>query len=157
MENNKSSTHDRELFISRKLNAPVELVWDVWTKPEHIAKWWGPDGFTNTISTMDVIPGGEWNLVMHGPDGTDYINKSIFKKIIPYKKIVYEHISYPWILATINFAEQGEQTLITWHMLFESAEQFIKVVKTFKADEGLKQNIEKLGVYLTGLNIKSRP
>lgn len=106
---------------------------------------------------MDVSPGGKWALVMHGPDGTDYENESIYKEVIAQKKIVYEHISYPRILATINFEKQGEQTLITWHMLFDSREQFIEVVKTYKADEGLKQNIEKLGVYLTGLNTKAVP
>jgi uncharacterized protein YndB with AHSA1/START domain len=157
MENRKSSTHDREIFISRKLNAPVDLVWEVWTNPEHIVNWWGPDGFTNTINAMDVVPGGEWDLVMHGPDGTDYKNKSIFKEIIPYKKIVYAHVSGPRFIATINFEEQGEQTLISWHMLFETAEEFIQVVKKFRADEGLKQNIEKLIVYLSGLKINSRP
>jgi uncharacterized protein YndB with AHSA1/START domain len=96
---------------------------------------------------MDMTPGGEWNLIMHGPDGTDYKNKSIFKEVIPFKKIVYEHIA-PRFVATVNFEEQGGQTLINWHMLFETAEEFIRVVKTFKADEGLKQNIEKLEVYL---------
>src|ERR1700686_485185 len=119
METKQSNTKDRELIISRKLNAPVELVWEVWTKPEHIANWWGPDGFTNTISTMDVVPGGEWNLVMHGPDGTDYKNKSIFKEIVLYKKIVYEHISYPRFVATVDFEEHGEQTIIKWQMLFD--------------------------------------
>jgi len=152
MENKKNSTRDRELTLSRKLNAPVELVWEAWTKPEHIANWWGPDGFTNTISTMDVKPGGEWNLVMHGPDGRDYDNKSVFREIVLHKKIVYEHVSYPKFIATIEFEEQGEATFITWHMLFASAEEFIQVVKTFKADEGLKQNIEKLSRYLTGMN-----
>lgn len=148
MENKETSTKDRELFISRKLNAPIELVWEVWTKPEHIANWWGPNGFSNTITTMEVFPGGQWNLTMHGPDGTDYDNKSIFREIVLYKKIVYEHISYPRIIATIEFEEQGDQTIINWHMLFDSPEEFVKVVKTYKADEGLKQNLEKLGVYL---------
>ena len=155
MENQKSNTKDRELVISRKLNAPVELVWEVWTKPEHIANWWGPNGFTNTITKMDVRPGGEWDLVMHGPDGTDYKNKSIFKEIVPFKKIVYQHISAPKFITTISFEEQGDQTLINWHMLFESAEQFMQVVKTFKADEGLKQNIEKLIVYLKGMGTQN--
>ncbi|BAU52430.1 SRPBCC family protein [Mucilaginibacter gotjawali] len=150
MENN-SSTRDRELLLTRTLNAPVELVWEAWTNPEHIANWWGPNGFTNTISKMDFIAGGEWELVMHGPDGTDYKNKSIFTEIIPFKKIVYQHISAPKFTATIQFVAQGEKTLIKWHMLFETAEQFIQVVKTFKADEGLKQNIEKLNVYLEGM------
>lgn len=151
METKQSNTKDRELIISRKLNAPVELVWEAWTKPEHIANWWGPNGFTNTINVMDMTVGGEWNLVMHGPDGTDYKNKSIFKEIIPFKRIVYEHVSSPGFIATVDFEEQGDQTLINWHMLFETAEQFIQVVKTFKADEGLKQNIAKLEVYLSGM------
>ncbi len=149
MESN-SSTKDREIIISRTLNAPVELVWEAWTNPEHIANWWGPNGFTNTITKMDLIPGGEWLLVMHGPDGTDYKNKSIFKEIVPHKKIVFQHIA-PNFIATIDFEAQGEKTHLNWHMLFETAEEFIRVVKTFKADEGLKQNIEKLSGYLTQL------
>ena len=48
MENKKNDTKDRELFLSRTLNAPVDLVWEVWTDPKHIANWWGPNGFTNT-------------------------------------------------------------------------------------------------------------
>ena len=148
MEDAKNSTLDRELLLSRTLNAPVSLVWEVWTQAEHIVNWWGPDGFTNTINRMDFRPGGEWDLIMHGPDGTDYKNKSIFREIVQHKKIVYEHVSAPRFTATISFEEQGEQTLITWHMLFESAEEFLRTVKTFKADEGLKQNLEKLGRYL---------
>lgn len=151
MQNEKNSTQDRELLLTRVLNAPIELVWEVWTKAEHIAQWWGPNGFTNTITKMDMQPGGEWDLVMHGPDGTDYKNKSVFKEVIPYKKIVYEHISGPKFLATIEFEAQGDKTAIKWHMLFESKEQFIQTVKTFKADEGLKQNVEKLDKYLASL------
>ena len=152
MESKATNTSDRELIITRKLDAPVELVWEVWTNPEHIVNWWGPNGFTNTITKMDMVEGGEWDLVMHGPDGMDYKNKSIFKEIIPLKKIVYEHVSGPRFVATIQFEEQGEQTMLKWHMLFETAEQFIQVVKTFKADEGLKQNIEKLNSYLVNFN-----
>jgi uncharacterized protein YndB with AHSA1/START domain len=152
MESN-SSTKDREITISRTLNAPVELVWEVWTKPEHIANWWGPNGFTNTISKMDVNPGGEWSLTMHGPDGTDYKNESIFKEIIQHKKIVYQHVSSPHFISTIEFEAQGEQTHLKWHMLFETTEEFIRVVKTFKADEGLKQNVEKLDVYLAKMSV----
>jgi uncharacterized protein YndB with AHSA1/START domain len=148
MEDQKNNTQGREIRLSRTLNAPVELVWEVWTKPEHIVNWWGPHGFTNTIHKMDVVPGGEWALVMHGPDGTDYKNKSIFKAVVPYKRLVYEHVTAPKFIATIDLEDRRVQTVITWHMLFETAEQFVQVVKTFKADEGLKQNIEKLAGYL---------
>jgi len=151
MQSEKNSTADRELLITRELNAPIALVWEAWTTPEHIANWWGPNGFTNTISKMDMQPGGEWELVMHGPDGTDYRNKSVFKEIVKYKRIVYEHITGPKFIATIEFEDRGEKTYLRWHMLFETREQFIQTVKTFKADEGLKQNVEKLGKYLEGL------
>jgi uncharacterized protein YndB with AHSA1/START domain len=149
MENQESNTANREIRLSRLLNAPIELVWEVWTNPEHIKEWWGPNGFTNTISKMDFRENGEWDLTMHGPDGTDYKNKSVFKEIVKYKKIMYEHVSSPKFLATISFEAQGEKTLIDWHMLFETKEQFIQVVKTFKADQGLRQNMAKLNHYLT--------
>ena len=151
MENNKeknNSTADRELVITRTLNAPRELVWEVFTQPEHIKNWWGPNGFTNTIFTMDVQPGGVWDFVMHGPDGTDYKNKSIYKEIVKPERIVFEHITGPKFTTTISFTADGNKTLLTWHMLFESAGEFIRTVKTFKADEGMKQNVERLEVYL---------
>jgi uncharacterized protein YndB with AHSA1/START domain len=147
--NNLSDVKDREIIITRLLNAPRELVWEVWTNPEHIKNWWGPNGFTNTIFTMDVKPGGVWDFIMHGPDGTDYKNKIIFKEIVAPEKIVYEHVSTPKFLTTITFEARENQTFLSWHMLFESREQFIQVVKTFKADEGLQQNVIKLETYLS--------
>ena len=155
MQNEKSDTTDRELLLTRLLHAPAEVVWEVWTNPEHIINWWGPDGFTNTISKMEVQPGGEWDLVMHGPDGTDYKNKSVFKEIILNKKIVYQHMTAPKFISTITFESRGNDTFLQWHMLFETKEEFIRTVKTFKADEGLKQNAEKLAAYLEQLITKS--
>jgi len=144
----QNNTADRELRISRLLDAPIELVWEVWTNPEHLKNWWGPTGFTNTISKMDITPNGEWDLVMHGPDGTDYKNKSVFREIVKHEKIVYEHVSGPKFLATILFEKKNDKTFLHWHMLFNTKEEFIQTVKTFKADEGLKQNLEKLNIYL---------
>jgi uncharacterized protein YndB with AHSA1/START domain len=148
LKENRSATADRELVLSRLFNAPIELVWEVWTKPEHIKNWWGPNGFHNTIFKMDVKPGGVWDFIMHGPDGTNYKNKSVFKEVLKHKKLVYEHISGPKFLATIEFEKQGNKTFIKWHMLFDTKEEFIQVVKTFKADEGLKQNMDKMASYL---------
>jgi uncharacterized protein YndB with AHSA1/START domain len=152
MQNVKDNTKDRELIVTRKINAPVELVWEVWTKPEHIARWWGPNGFTNTITKMEFRQDGIWELVMHGPDGTDYPNKSIFREIVPFKKIVYEHVSEPHIIATITFEKQGKQTVINWHAVFDSREVFIEVVKKYKADVGLEQNVEKMVLYLENIS-----
>ena len=137
----------REIATSRVLPFPRGEVYAAITDPQRLARWWGPDGFTNTITKMDMKEGGEWDLVMHGPDGTDYKNKSIFREIVKHKKIVYDHETGPKFTTTITFEARGEKTHITWHMLFESRAVFIQTVKTFKADEGLKQNIERLNAY----------
>jgi len=149
MQSEKNNgTASRELVISRVFNAPRELVWKVWTEPEHIKNWWGPNGFTNTIIEMDVRPGGVWDLIMHGPDSTDYKNKSVYKEVVKYEKLVYDHISGPKFQFTVTFKEQGRKTLISIQMLFETAELRDQTIKTFKADDGLRQNMEKLEVYL---------
>jgi uncharacterized protein YndB with AHSA1/START domain len=145
-----NDTSDRELVITRLLNAPVEMVWKVWTEPAHIKNWWGPNGFTNTIDKMEVRPDGVWEFVMHGPDGTDYKNKSIYQEIVKNEKIVFEHVS-PKFKVTVTFAEHRKKTLLTWRMLFESAEELNKVIKVFKADEGLRQNVDKLEIYLASM------
>ena len=143
----ESNTKDRELLLIRTLDFPIELVWEVWTKPEHLANWWGPSGFTNTVYTMDMTPGGQFHLTMHGPDGTDYVNKSTYKEVIEHKRISYEHFN-PGFVATIDFEAQGDKTQITWHMLFETEELLKILIKAHKVSDGLRQNIEKLSMYL---------
>jgi uncharacterized protein YndB with AHSA1/START domain len=151
MLNVKDNIAERALIFSRLLDAPVKLVWKVWTSPEHIKLWWGPDGFTNTINKMDVKPGGEWDLIMHGPDGKDHVIKSVFVEIVKYKKIVYKQFTDFKCIATIEFESRGEQTLLRWQMLFESKEYLIQVAKTNGVDEGLKQTAERLIDYLISI------
>ena len=86
-----TGTADREIVVSRVFDAPRELVWEAWTNPKHVANWWGPTGFSTTIEKMDVRPGGEWKHVMHGPDGTDYPNHSVFIEVVKPERIVYSH------------------------------------------------------------------
>ncbi|MBC7947435.1 MAG: SRPBCC domain-containing protein [Chitinophagaceae bacterium] len=148
MEQANNVTTNRELQIRKILSAPIEMVWETWTNTEHIAHWWGPSGFTNTIHEMDVSAGGEWRLTMHGPDGKRYPNKSLFLEVVPFKKIVFQHFN-PNYVATILFEPQERGTLLEWTMLFETQELFDSVVKVFKAGEGLKQNVEKLENYLS--------
>lgn len=139
---------NRSFHITRLLSVTVERVWQAWTNPGHIASWWGPEGFTNTIHVMEVKAGGEWRLTMHGPEGKRYPNKSTFEEIIPEQKIVFRHFN-PNYLATILFEAKGEQTLLKWTMVFETEELFETVIKVFKADKGLEENVAKLEKYLT--------
>jgi uncharacterized protein YndB with AHSA1/START domain len=76
-----TDTSDREIITRRLLNAPRELVFEAFTQPEHLAKWWGPNGFTITTHEMEVKPGSAWRFMMHGPDGVDYPNKIVYEEL----------------------------------------------------------------------------
>ena len=84
---------------------------------------------------------------MHEPDGANYPNRSMFREIIPFKKIVFEHFN-PHFIATIIFESRDAETGIDWSALFDSEEMREFIVKAHKADEGQKQNLERLENYL---------
>lgn len=141
---------NKSLHITHDFSNTIFQIWDAWTKPEHLVNWWGPEGFTSTIHQLEFKEGGEWNLTLHGPDGTNYPNKSIFKEIIPLQKIVFEHF-YPHFMTTVLFESNNEGTKVDWTMEFDTPEQYEVIVKVHKADEGQKQNLEKLEKYLANL------
>lgn len=147
------NTKNRELRMTRMVKAPIDLVWQVWTDPQHIVNWWGPNHHTTTIQKMDFTEGGEWRLTMVDPDGTVYPNRSIFTEIIPQQKIVLEHFN-PHFIATVVFEAKGNETQIEWSSVFDTSADFDIIVKTFKADVGQKQNFDKLENYLSGLSHK---
>jgi uncharacterized protein YndB with AHSA1/START domain len=138
-------TSDRELRATRLFNAPRELVYRMWVDPEHVAKWWGPEGFTITIHEMDVRVGGLWRLTMHGPDGRNFPNKKIFVEVVPNERLVYDHVSGPNHRMIVDFIDAGDKTEVHVHSIFASAKLLNAVVKEFGADKGLQQTLDRLG------------
>ncbi len=141
---------DREVVITRVLDAPRELVWEAWTNPKHIVNWWGPDGFTTTIEKMDFRVGGEWRYMMVGPDGTRYPNHMVYKEITPPSKLVSDHGDGErvWFEVSVTLQETGSGTLVTIRQLFPSKESRDEVVEKYGAIEGGKQHLEKLETYI---------
>jgi uncharacterized protein YndB with AHSA1/START domain len=146
---------DREIYVSRVVNAPRELVWEAWTNPKHVANWWGPRGFSVTIESMDFRVGGEWIQVMHGPDGANYENRHVFKEIVKPERIVLSHggkrVGGPSVrsIATWTFdAVASNKTKVSIRMIFPSAENRDFVAREFKAVEGGQQTLERLGEYM---------
>jgi uncharacterized protein YndB with AHSA1/START domain len=144
-------TSDREIVITRLVSAPRELVFKAWTDPAHVGHWWGPKGFTNTIHEMDVRPGGVWRLTMHGPDGTDYQNKIIYREIVQPELLAYSHVSGPYFEARVTFEAVGEKTRVTLRMLFETAAVRNLTVEKFGAIEGGQQTLARLDEYVAKL------
>ena len=145
---NNSVITDREIYAERILNASRELVWKVWTKPEHIAKWWGPDGFTNTIETMNVKKGGQWKFIMHGPDSIDYRNLITYIEVKEPELLIYEHGPSPKFVVTVIINEMNGKTKLSVRMAFDTAELLNNTVETFNAIEGLNQTLGKLEKYI---------
>lgn len=149
-----TNTQDREITSERLLDAPRELVWKVWTEEEHIAKWWGPNGFTNTIESMEVKEGGQWKFVMHGPDGRDWPNMITYTKVKEPELLEYYHGAddpndTKQFYVTVTFEAKGEQTLLTMQMVFKTAEERDRRAREVGAVEGQKQTLAKLAAYLT--------
>jgi uncharacterized protein YndB with AHSA1/START domain len=144
----KLDTSDREITVTRVFDAPRELVFAMWTDPKHVAQWWGPNGFSSTIHSMDVRPGGVWDFVMHGPDGVEYPNKIIYREVVKPERLVYSHVSGPLFQMTVTFADDGGKTRLTARMLFESAALRDQTVKQVGAVEGLKQTLGRLGEHV---------
>jgi uncharacterized protein YndB with AHSA1/START domain len=151
----KMESENKEIVISRVFDAPRELVWEVWTNPNHVVNWWGPNGFTTTIHEMDVRPGGKWHHTMHGPDGTDYPNKSVFKEVVKPERLVFSHgggkeggkgahFEASWTFETVA----GGKTKVTARMVFPTAADRDHVVKEYKAIEGGQQTLGRLAEYL---------
>jgi uncharacterized protein YndB with AHSA1/START domain len=149
----ETDTKDREILITRLLNAPRELAFRAWTDREQIAKWWGPRGFTTTTHEMDVRPGGVWRFIMHGPDGTDFDNKITYIEVVEPERIVYDHGDGEDVQfrSTVTFEAQGMQTLLIMRAVFPTVEERDRVVREYGAVEGGNQTVDRLEQHLAVL------
>jgi len=118
-----TETANREIISSRNIHFPQENVFEAFRNPNMLARWWGPEGFRNTFETFELQPGGVWEFVMHGPNGTDYPNKNVFVEIVEPERVIFDHIYDPVFRMTISIEKQTEQTTrFGFRMQFESAE-----------------------------------
>ena len=107
IENN--DIKNRTLGTTRIFNAPLEIVWKVWSDINHLNNWWGPRGFTQSTSKHEFKVDGAWSFVMHGPNGVDYQNDLVYSEIIPLKKIVTRHNSHSQFTVTALFKVIDDQ------------------------------------------------
>lgn len=149
----ESPTADREIVMTRVFNAPRELVFEAYSRPEHVDRWFGPRGFTTVTESMDFRPGGAWSFTMTGPDGTVYPNHVRYREIDRPGRMVWDHGASPdepGFHVTLTFTEEAGGTRVTQHSLFPTPEARAAVVK-FGAIELGNQTLEKLGEYLSGM------
>jgi uncharacterized protein YndB with AHSA1/START domain len=137
------------LITTREMDAPVGRVWDAWHDPKKIAKWWGPAGFHSTVKELDIREGGRFDVIMHGPDGTEYPNLYVFDRVEEHKQLVYTNAgSKQFGLApfqsVVDMEAIGNKTRVVLKARFPSEEDKRKHVEEFHAIEGSQQLLQRL-------------
>jgi uncharacterized protein YndB with AHSA1/START domain len=149
----QSATAEREIVISRVIDAPRELVFEAFTEVRHLSRWWGPEGFTTTTRAFEFRVGGAWDFVMHGPDATDYQEWITWTEIAPPQRIALLHgesRSDPNAFEmTLSFAPDGAATRIELRSVFPTKALRDEVVEKYHAIEGAQQTLNNLAAYVT--------
>jgi uncharacterized protein YndB with AHSA1/START domain len=127
---------------SREIPASPAEVFGAFAEPSRLATWWGPGGFRNTFDICEFKPGGVWKFTMHGPDGTDYANESVFEQIEAARKVVVNHVCEPRFRLTVEFALCAAGTLVTWVQVFEDP-AFAEAVRHI-IEPSNEQNLNRL-------------
>jgi uncharacterized protein YndB with AHSA1/START domain len=112
---------DRELVISRLINASREKVYQAWTKPELLKQWFAPMPWSTSVVELDVRPGGSSLIVMRGPDGNEFPNSGVYLEVVPNEKLVFtdaytknwEPSSKPFMTVVLTFENVDGKTKYT--------------------------------------------
>jgi uncharacterized protein YndB with AHSA1/START domain len=149
----KATEHmaQHELVITRTFDAPRNLVFRAWTKPEHMVRWLGPHNFTAPSCKMDFRPGGAYRACICSPDGKEYWMRGIYREIVEPERLIF---TFSWEeegergrenLITVTFGDQGDKTRMTFRQaFFESVEQ------RDSHQQGWSECLERLAQYLAG-------
>ncbi len=151
----QSAAADREIVITRVIDAPREVVFEAFTQVRHLSRWWGPDGFTTTTRAFGFGVGQEWDFVMHGPDGTDYAEWICWTDVVPPERIAMRHGERrddPQAFdAVLTLTVEGSGTLVELRTVFNTREQRQEAVERYHAVEGGQQTLQNLATYLAEL------
>ncbi len=110
--------HMSTFTSTRNLRAEPSAVFAAIKDPARLAKWWGPNGFSNRFEVFEFQPGGKWVFDMIGPDGKVYPNESVFVNIEADRQVVIRHICQPHFTLTITLEPSPEGTLLHWEQAF---------------------------------------
>jgi uncharacterized protein YndB with AHSA1/START domain len=154
-----SKVAGRELVIERTFGAPRDLVFKVWTQPEHVAQWFGPKGWTLPVFEIDLRPGGVTRYCMrHSETGEESWGKSEFREVVPPERLVYSDWfadaagntlpGTPESLVTVTFTDEAGKTRVTILTQFMSEADLESVVQTGMIP-GWTETLDRLADYLT--------
>lgn len=143
-----------DIATSRLVDATPQQVWDAFADPQRLARWWGPAGFRSTFRSFDLHAGGDWLFTLHGPDGTDYPNHSVFVELHTARRVVFDHVNAPHFRFTLTLEAEGGRTRVGWRQRFATAAERDRIA-TF-AEPANEQNLDRLQAELRRTSLTSR-
>jgi uncharacterized protein YndB with AHSA1/START domain len=142
---------DREIVVTRVVDAPRRLVWEAWTSPEHLPRWMlGPPGWTMPVCEIDLRPGGAWHFVWRRADGTEMGMRGVYQEVVPPERLVATESwggDWPDTLNTLVLSEEGGKTTITQTILYPSKEARDAALQTGMKD-GMASSFDRLAEHL---------
>lgn len=145
---------DREIVITRVFDAPRDLVFKVWTQPEHLKRWFGPRSLTMTVCEVDLRPDGAYRLVLRAADGAEYGFSGVYHEIVPPARLVFtdgfEGMPGHEAVVTVTFDEHDGATKITSTSLYQSAEDRDAHIKS-GMEEGMRESLDRVAELLAKL------
>ena len=142
---------DREIVMTRVFDAPRHLVFDAFTKPELLKRWFGPRGWSLVVCEVDLKVGGTFRFVLRGPDGTEMGMRGVYREIVPPERSVHMESfdDYPGeSQVTAVFVEKGGKTTLTATVLYPSKEVRDAVIRS-GMEHGAAESYDKLAELLT--------
>lgn len=152
----KAKAEEREIVLTRIFDAPREAVFQAWTEPKQLARWWGPKMFTNPVCEVDARVGGAWRIVMRGPDGSEYPCGGVYREIARAERLAFTNNATDKegrvILegfTTVVFESEGRKTKLTLQTRAKATVDYA-VAYLGGMEAGWTQSLEKLGAELAG-------
>ncbi|MEP0265416.1 SRPBCC domain-containing protein [Dokdonia sp.] len=145
-----SNTNNRTITLQRTFDAPIKLVWQAWTQPEHIAQWWGPKGMDINIIEHSFKVGGVWKYTMPMPNGKEFISEGEYLEIIEFQKIVTTADFRPMtegVELHITLEEQGDKTHFTFSVVHKT-EAYCKQQEAMGINNGWGSAFSRLELFL---------
>jgi uncharacterized protein YndB with AHSA1/START domain len=145
---------DREVAMTRVFDAPRALVWDAWTRPEHVPHWMtGCEGMTMPVCEIDLRPGGAWRFVWRKSDGTEMEMSGEYREVAPPERLVSTESwggDWPETINTLVLSEADGKTTVTQTMLYPSQEARDAALETGMKD-GASMSFDRLAEHLRNL------
>ena len=148
---------DREIVVTRIVDAPRRLVFEAWTNPEYLPQWMlGPPGWTMPVCEIDLRPGGEWHFVWRRSDGTEMGMRGVYREINPPERLVSTESwggNWPETLNTLMLSEDDDKTTITIRILYPSKEARAAALQT-GMKEGMSRSFDRLAELLASTSAR---